>query len=75
MSNMVFAMGTIQDLQECLIDTEDLRKSIDSSKAIIHVSNMTAEQIELFRTKTSILALSVEETEALMITSDWTEVV
>lgn len=69
--NMPFAVGSIDKLQECGIDTTDLRKSIDETMALIHLQNMSIEQFTAFRTKTSILAMTQEQTEELMLTTEW----
>lgn len=67
-----FFMGTVEKMEECGIDTNELRKSLDGTKAIIHMSLLTMEQFNEVRTKTSILAMTNEQTQELMRTTEWT---
>lgn len=68
---MAFFIGTIEKLQECGIDTTTLRKSKDGLQAIIHFDLLTMEQFNAIRPKTSIEALTHEQTLERMATSEW----
>lgn len=66
-----FAVGDITKLQECNIDTTNLRKSLDGTKALVHLQNLTISQFNAFRVKTSIQAMTYEQVEELMATPEW----
>jgi hypothetical protein len=66
-----FFTGNTDKFAECGIDTTGLRHSLDGTQAIIHMQNLTIEQFNEVRTKTSILALTHEQTQELMASAEW----
>jgi len=73
--NLPFFMGSCEKLEECNIDTTPLRKSLDGTKAIIHMHLLTIDQFNAMRIKTSIEALTHEQARSLMATAEWSEII
>lgn len=76
MSDMTlpFFVGTVENFEECGINTLTERKSLDGNKVIVHMHNLTMEQFNVIRTKMNILALTYNQTLELMQTPEWVEV-
>jgi hypothetical protein len=66
-----FFIGSIEDFESCGIDTSTLRKSLDNAQVIIHLHNLTIEQFNAIRVKTNVAALSYQQVQDLMQTSEW----
>lgn len=71
--SLPYFVGTVERFAECGITTDEHRKSLDGTKAIVHMHGLTIEQFNEVRTKTSILALTHEQALELMETAEWTE--
>lgn len=59
--DLPFFAGSCEDLTECGIDTEPLRKSQNGERAIIHMHNLSMEQFNSIRVNTDIEALTHEQ--------------
>jgi len=66
-----YFVGEISRLEDCGIDTDGLRKSLDGTQAIVHMHNLTIEQFNEVRTKTSITAYTHEQAQEVMKTAEW----
>ena len=69
--NLPYFVGDTDRLGECGVDTTTQRKSLDGSLCIVHMHGLTIEQFNEIRTKTSIVAYSIQDALILMATPEW----
>jgi len=71
MNELVFVMSKVEEMKDVGIDTEGLRKSIDGTKAIIHIEFVKDEQLVLLARKGELKCLKNDELHQALHNKEW----
>jgi len=73
--DLVFVVGTVAKLTDCGINTETERKSLDGTKAIVHLQNLNIAQFNLIRFDLDVQMITYQQCLDLTATAEWSDAI